>query len=405
MNRVPKIRFKEFSGEWEEKKIGEIMECIVPGRNKPQEFNGTIPWITTPDILNKNFVFHSKNRLNLSEIEIKKVGAKIIPKDSVIMSCVGELGVVCIAGTDVVINQQLHAFIPNKNIDNVFIKNTLLTKISYMETVATKTAVLYMKKETCNSIPVFLPFLAEQKKIADFLSNVDIKIEKLERKKELWEEYKKGMMQKIFSQEIRFKDENGNEYPQWEEKRLVEILEDYYQGINTTADNVKYYDEGYPILQAKHITNEYLDFNDVKYLNKEKYEYYCKKYKPRKNDILISNIGTLGKIVLIKEDVKFLIAWNIFKITLKVGVDSLYVFFLLKKISQDGYFEKNKTGNATKFVNKDRMIGIPVILPSLPEQEKIANLLSSIDSKIEIMEKELEGIKEFKKGLLQAMFV
>ncbi|MGL4988972.1 MAG: restriction endonuclease subunit S, partial [Cetobacterium sp.] len=111
MNKAPKLRFPEFSGDWEEKKIGDFMECIVPGRNKPQEFQGAIPWITTPDIFNRNFVYHSKNKLSLSKVEIKKVGSKIVPKNSIIMSCVGELGVVCIAGTDIVINQQLHAFL------------------------------------------------------------------------------------------------------------------------------------------------------------------------------------------------------------------------------------------------------------------------------------------------------
>ena len=77
--------------DWESVKVGEVCDCIVPGRNKPENFDGNIPWVTTPDILGK-YISDTRSNLYISPEEAKKVGSKIVPKNSVIMSCVGELG-------------------------------------------------------------------------------------------------------------------------------------------------------------------------------------------------------------------------------------------------------------------------------------------------------------------------
>ncbi|MGL5951304.1 MAG: restriction endonuclease subunit S [Cetobacterium sp.] len=383
MNKIPKLRFPEFSGEWEEKEVGKAMECIVPGRNKPENFDGEIPWITTPDISNKDFIYRSKNNLGLSKEEIKKVGAKIVPKNSVIMSCVGELGIVSIAGTDIVINQQLHAFIPNEKINSIFVKNVLLTKLKYMQMVATKTALLYMNKETCNSIPFFYPSLPEQEEIASFLSSVDSKIEKLERKKELWEQYKKGMMQKIFSQELRFKDENGEDYPEWEEKSLGEVCE-INKGKQLNKTELEVTGE-YPVINGGVLPSGYTD-----------------EYNTSKDTITISEGGnSCGYINFIKQN--FWSGGHCYTLNLKSSINNQLLYQLLK------YNEKNimslRVGSGLPNIQKKDIIPYQIYISSLPEQNQIADFLSSIDSKIEIVEKELIGMKEFKKGLLQKMFV
>jgi len=193
---------------------------------------------------------------------------------------------------------------------------------------------------------------------------------------------------------------------EWVEKRLGEVADTYFQGINTTADEIPYTKSGVPIIQAKHMTDEILSFEDIRYVSDTTYFKYKKKYQPKIGDILISNIGTLGKIVLIKQEVDFLIAWNIFKFQLdNQKCVPCYIEMLLKQISQNGYFERMKTGNATKFVNKSDMINIKLYLPSLPEQQKIANFLTTVDDKITQVDQQIEKTTQFKKGLLQQMFV
>lgn len=114
---VPKLRFPEFEEDWAIKKLGDICDCIVPGRNKPKTFNGDIPWITTPDIENGRIKILSTS-LKISYEEARSIGSKVVPKGSVLMSCAGEIGITAITDCEIVINQQLHAFIPPHDVIN-----------------------------------------------------------------------------------------------------------------------------------------------------------------------------------------------------------------------------------------------------------------------------------------------
>ena len=148
----PKLRFPEFqsASSWEKKKLGQICNCIVPGRDKPKSFSGDIPWITIPDVT-ESYVNSSTSGLGLSADEIEECGAKIVPKDSVIMSCVGVFGLVAICERDLVINQQLHAWLPSPKIDNRYLAYSLITQKSQMEKMATNTTVAYLNKSSCNA--------------------------------------------------------------------------------------------------------------------------------------------------------------------------------------------------------------------------------------------------------------
>ena len=159
-----KKRLPGFSGEWEVKKVGEICDFIVPGRNKPKTFDGDIPWITTPDLEDGKSIYQSKSGLFISEEEAKNVGSKIVPASSVLMSCAGELGIVAFTQNDIVINQQLHAFIPSPVIDALFLLNTLKTQKQYINSISTITAVPYLNKNNCNSIPICFPTLPNKKR-------------------------------------------------------------------------------------------------------------------------------------------------------------------------------------------------------------------------------------------------
>ena len=132
--------------DWDVKAVGDVCSFIVPGRNKPRIFDGDIPWITTPDIENGEGVFESKSGLCVSPEVARAVGSKIVPRGAVIMSCVGELGIVALVQRAIVINQQLHAFIPPSYIDARFLKNALQAQKDYMFSIATQTTIPYLNK-------------------------------------------------------------------------------------------------------------------------------------------------------------------------------------------------------------------------------------------------------------------
>ena len=185
--------------------------------------------------------------------------------------------------------------------------------------------------------------------------------------------------------------------------QLKDLAVEMYQGINTVADKVKYYDEGIKILQAKHITKGYIDFSDARNISPEDYNKYKEKYQPKINDILLSNIGTIGKSILVEEEQQYVIAWNIFMIRLKESVYARYINYYFQRLEKINYYEKFMTGNATKFINKTTMSEIEFLLPPLKEQQKIADILSSVDAAIEKTEQVITKTEEVKKGLMQQL--
>ena len=180
LDNLIKARFVEMFGDpvsnplnWEIRTVIEECGCMVPGRDKPKSFTGEIPWITIEDLNINGVTESSKSGLGLTEEEINQVGRKTIPAGSVIMSCVGNLGICSIAGKEMVINQQLHSFQCGDNINNVFLMHYLGYRKDYMNKWASNTTVLYMNKTVCNSVPIMIPPMELQKEFVSFVAQVD----------------------------------------------------------------------------------------------------------------------------------------------------------------------------------------------------------------------------------------
>ena len=150
-----------------------VTDCMVPGRDKPKSFTGEIPWITINDLNINGYTNKSKLGLGLTIDEVKEVNRKCVPQGSVLMSCVGNLGLCSIASVDVVINQQLHSYQCNELINNLYLMYYLSFKNTYMNKVASSTTVLYMNKNACNNIPVLLPPIELQISFAKHLNQIN----------------------------------------------------------------------------------------------------------------------------------------------------------------------------------------------------------------------------------------
>ncbi len=142
---------------WPVSPVGDICDCIVPGRDKPKSFSGDIPWITTNELIHLGTTIKKESCAGLTNHEISEVRARVVPKNSVIMTCTGALGTVSIAGENMVINQQLHAFLPSDYLSSSYLTFSLAAQKWYMIKMASSTTIPYMNKLVCNSIPVMLP--------------------------------------------------------------------------------------------------------------------------------------------------------------------------------------------------------------------------------------------------------
>lgn len=298
-------------------------------------------------------------------------------------------------------------------------------KYFFQTRLAKKEINSFIRKATVANLPgsdilkikLFLPSFPEQQKIASFLTAVDTKIQQLTKKKELLEQYKKGVMQQIFSREIRFKDENGNDYPDWEEKRLGEIFS--YVSTNSFSRNLLNYEKGnvknihYGDIHTKFKTNfdikkEIVPFiNEVVDILKISKSQYCKE-----GDLIIADasedykdIGKAIEIINLKEEkvlggLHTLIARDENNLT-AIGFKG----YMMQQHHIRLQIMKKATGISVLGISKSNFSTIIIKLPKTEEQKKIVQCLKSIDDKINIIGAQLDKMIVFKKGLLQQMFV
>jgi len=187
-------------------KIGtsiQYCKCIVPGRDKPKSFSGSIPWITTNDLNRLTYTDKSKKDIGLTDEEIVEVRAKIIPENSVILTCVGDLGVISINSSPVVINQQLHSFqCDHINISPVFMMYALSYQTPYMYKMASSTTIPYMNKTTCNNIPMIYPPIALQNQFAERIQLIETQKQQAQASLEKSEALFNSLLQRAFKGEL-----------------------------------------------------------------------------------------------------------------------------------------------------------------------------------------------------------
>jgi type I restriction enzyme S subunit len=171
--------------EWELTRTGDVTKSLVPGRDKPELDGGGVPWITIPDI-EEIYIAEAKTGISLSRNAIKSANSRIMPKGTVLMSCVGEFGIATIATVDVVANQQLHGFICSQKIQPEWLVLQLTGSGCRIDCMATQTTIKYLNKSGCESILIGLPHLKEQKrcmetlvKVLNFLSRQQTHLKKL----------------------------------------------------------------------------------------------------------------------------------------------------------------------------------------------------------------------------------
>ncbi len=391
---TPQLRFPEFEGEWEEKKLGNTSKVITgstPPTANREYYDGNKLFVSPADIQDNRYV--SKTKTTLTELGFTK-GRKV-KKDSVLFVCIGStIGKVAQAKEDSLTNQQINALEAKKDFSNDFIYTLLDLKGEKIKLLAGVQAVPQINKTDFSNFKFAFPTLPEQQKIASFLTAVDTKLQQLSTKKELLEQYKKGVMQQLFSQQLRFKQDDGSDFGDWEEKKLgdvgkIRMCKRVFSNETSETGDIPFYKIG--------------TFGKVAdaFIKEEHYLDYKKRFSfPKIGEILISAAGTLGRTVVYDGSPAYFQDSNIVWIENdeKVVTNSFlyFIYQIVKYDSEGGTIQRlyNNIINKAKFLR-----------PSLEEQQKIASYLSALDAKIETVQTQLEKTQQFKKGLLQVMFV
>ena len=403
MRKVPKLRFKEFSDELNNYHFIDIGKVKIGLTHTPKYVEKGIPFLSSKNISKGYIDFDEVQYISKEEFESMPKSTKPQKGDILFTRVGSNLGnpIVLEEEKEVGIFVSLGAIKVNKNFNNFYIKYWIDTNYFWkqVEMKVAGGAKNNLNTTWLNEFKLSTPSLQEQEKIANFLSSIDKKISLTEEKLELFREYKKGVMQKIFSQELRFKDNNGNDYPEWEEKKLGDILEEYnekttinnqYLTLSSTATGI--------YLQEEYFNRQIASTNNIGYKILKKDQLV---FSPQNLWLGNININTKYDIGMVSP------SYKIFNLKNNIILVNYFKNLIRTPKMLEEYKNASEQGASIVRRNLDmnQFNNIYIQLPCYEEQQKIADFLSSIDNKIESIEKELEGLKEFKKGLLQQMFV
>jgi len=397
----PKLRFPDYSMNFKENKISELTTYVDYRGKTPQKSENGVFLVTAKNI-KMGFIDYesSKEYVTIESYEeVMRRGKPLI--GDVLITTEAPLGnVASIDNIDIALAQRVIKYRGEKNIlDNSYLKYFFLSE--YFQNVllekATGGTVKGIKGSVLHRLTIKYPSFQEQTKIASFLTAIDAKTKQLTQKKSLLEEYKKGIMQKIFSQELRFKDDNGKDFEDWEEKKLGEIGQ-IVSGLTYSPNDID--ENGILVLRSSNVQNRRLVYNDNVFVN-------AKTFNPViENDILIcvrnGSKNLIGKNALIDNDsVGF--AFGAFMTVYRSDFNR----YLIHWFDTNDYKKIVETnlGATINSINGSDLKKFIVPFPSLKEQTKIANFLSAIDDKINQVSTQLEQTTQYKKGLLQKMFV
>ena len=403
MKNVPKLRFKAFSSDWEKQKVSDLLERVSNPVSVEQDEEYQQIGIRS----HGKGIFHKEpvtglelgnKRVFWVEENAFTVNIVFAWEQAVAVTSSHEKGMIASHRFPMYRANLLKA-------DVQFILRLFLTEKgkNYLELASPGGAGRNktLGQKNFEELELITPEVEEQTKIADFLTAIDDRISQLAQKCELLEQYKKAVMQQIFSQELRFKDEEGREFPAWDSVDLGNLA--FKVNTKNKDDSI-----------SKVLTNSAVqgivsqnDFFDKDIANKNNLEGY---YVVELNDFVynprISSSAPVGPIKRNK---------------LAKGVMSpLYTVFRFKSGCLDFleyFFEttywhdhmKSVSNMGARFdrinITNEGFFSLPIALPSVAEQEKIAGFLSAVDEKISQAQAKLEAVKQYKQGLLQQMFV
>lgn len=385
MMAVPKLRFKDFSNNWDEIKTGEIFDNIVDNGYTDKTVLTIVQGIgTVPRAESGRNMIYNENAVS---------GYKRVKKNDFIIHLRSFEGGLEKANGDGVVSPAYTILRPKNKIATSFLYDYFHTN-KFINSVLAK-AVEGIRDGRQISYNMFkwlkIPFTSyeEQKKISDFLTTFDKRITAQKNIVADLEETKKGLLQKIFSQEIRFKDDNGQDYPKWETHRLS----DYAEYVSSTACC-----EAPCYLGTEDMISNFGGVN----IKKSQGNYSG--YRFGKNNIILGNIRPYLKKCWIS-DRQGICSTDL----LVMNVKGIYPEILFMKMCTDEFVIYNMKGaKGTKMPRGDKkhIMNWTFRLPENgAEQQKIADFLSTFDKKITAEKQVLSDLQEMKKGLLQQMFV
>ena len=399
-----KLRFKADDGsdfpDWEEKTLGEITGLFV-GKSFTSELNknGRYVVMDMGSVSSDGSIIDAK--LTDLDRDILRRGDLIMPKDDIGGGLIIGKTAYIPCDDKYVCGDHVYRLRFDSEIDGLFMHYEINSSGPQrrLGRKVTGSAQLGLNSKSVSSETVSVPSLPEQRKIADLLSAVDAVIAAQQAEVDAWEQRKKGVMQKLFSQEVRFKADDGSDFPDWEEKTLGEIT-GLFVGKSFTSELNK--NGRYVVMDMGSVSSDG-SIIDAKLTDLDRDIL-------RRGDLIMpkDDIGgglIIGKTAYIPCDDKYVCGDHVYRLRFDSEIDGLFMHYEINSSGPQRRLGRKVTGSAQLGLNSKSVSSETVSVPSLPEQRKIADCLASMDEVIQKSKDKLAKWQELKKGLLQQMFV
>ena len=406
MSNIPKLRFPEFKGEWEEKKLNSIFTKITQ-RNSDNQNSNVITNSATEGLVSQRDYFDKDiaNKDKTDNYFIIKNGDFVYNPRKSSAAPYGPFTQYKLLNDGIVSPLYLCLRKNNSEVESNYLENYFKTTCwhQYIYENGSSGARhdrVSIHDDVLLAMPIKVPSLPEQQKIADFLSNVDSIITAETKILNTLQKKKKALMQKLFTQQLRFKSDDGKDFPAWEEKKLGEISSSPKYGLNASGID---YDGEHKYLRITDIDEVTHTFSPEEITTPSE---FSDDYLLEENDIVFARTGaSTGKTYLYNpNDGDLYFAGFLIKFHIK-DANARFVFYQTCTHEYEKWVHVMSTRSGQPGINSEEYSTLKIQLPCIEEQQKIADCLSSLDSLIQTQQKVVTTWQQHKKALLQQMFI
>jgi len=402
----PKLRFPEFTGNWKQHKISEVGNIVTgstPKTSISENYGGDFLFVSPVDIQGNRYVDKTITTLTKKGFD---QGRKIRKNASLFVSIGSTIGKVAQTSQELTTNQQINAVEPYNNFDDNFIFTSLENISANIKAIASNQAVPIVNKTTFGNVEIRVPSeLVEQKKIGFLFAELDTLIQSAEKELEGYRELKQGMLQKMFPKrneatpEISFLEFDGN----WEQCKLGDIGKTYTSLSGKTADDFGHGEANF-ITYMNVYSNSIADPTMVAPI-----EIDAKQHEVEVGDVFFTTSSEtpdevgMSCVLIEKQGIVYLNSFC-FGFRPTKSFDLNFLAYMLRSNYVRNQIKILAQGVSRYNISKTKMMDVSIIFPDYEEQKKIGEYFSNLDNLINLQQKEIDGYKELKKGLLQQMF-
>lgn len=391
----------DYPSDWTTTQLQSVAkDFIVPMRDRPKRFTGSIPWIRIEDFTGK-WVSRSQSGLCVDDEIIQEMNLKVHPQGSVLCSCSARLGVCAITERPLITNQTFIGIVPDiTKIAPEYLYYLMCSKATQLQALSSGTTIAYLPRQKFEEFEISIPPLPEQKKIAEILSGIDTEIMLLDAKISKLNLAKSSVSEKEFDHATFLQTETSSSENSLQKKILREVAD----VIDCKHRTPAYTSEGFPVVRPRDVKGSGINFDQCIKTSAEELDSLNDGINPQINDIVYSRNATLGVGALVRNKTTFAIGQDVCILRSK-AINPKYFYYQLNSASFFRQVEGLVSGSTFKRINLGAIRELQVTTPDTSEQARVASTLEGIDNSIASLQRRREKNTQLKTSLAQDLLL